>query len=252
MAYDDPFYEPEDDGGFFLIPEGLQPAEVQGVVFNMTGDAPNQTLKSMEFTWYLEQHKGSTQFPTVRNWYYPGSAFGKSLLTQALENLEVPHEIPDPSAISKKTKLPRKTFIKALKNEVTGEFIDTNIVKKKALILVYHAWQCPDCRISNRMSLTVCPGKKNLNCGHVRDNTEKIYANIDNQSVFSITSGATSVAPELAATPTVAVDPAPVVTPPAASPDVQATKDDAAQDAVNPLPGSAAPAAPKAEDDLPF
>ncbi len=185
MAYDfesDPFSEPEDAGSFFMIPEGIQPAEVQESIFNKDD---NGKLKSVEIRWYFDQFKDKTDFPTCRSWFYVQSAFGRSLFTAALENLGVPHEIPDPSAVKKDDGKPRKTFIKALKNEITGQFTDENMVKRKALVTIFHAWKCPDCGIVNRMNLKECPAKKGEICKHVRDGTEKVYPQIDTMSIYS-------------------------------------------------------------------
>lgn len=187
MSYDpkgeDPFYEPEDSGSFFQIPEGIQPAEIQEVIF--TKDASDK-LKSVEIKWYFEQFKDKTDFPTCRSWFYVQNPFGRSLFTAALENLGVPHEIPDLSAVKKEDGQPRKTFIKALKNEITGQFTDENMVKRKALLTIFHAWKCPDCGIVNRMNLKECPAKKGEICEHVRDNTEKVYPQVDTQGIYSV------------------------------------------------------------------
>lgn len=185
MSYDwdnDPMSEPEDAGSFFRIPEGITLAEVKEVTFKKDD---NGKLKTIEFKWYFDRFKDKTDFPTARSWFYVSGAWGRSIFTAVLENLGVPFETPDPSAVKKEDGTPRKTFIKALKNEMTGEFHSENLVGKKALITIYHAWKCPDCGIVNRMNLKACPAKKGEICEHTFDGTEKVYPQVDNTAIFS-------------------------------------------------------------------
>jgi hypothetical protein len=179
----DPFAEPEDTG-YFLIPEGLHPAKIKEAEF--TSDE-NGVLQNIKIVFEFDQFKGNTDYPWINTWFYVTSPLGKHTLTAALDCLGVPSEVPDPRAIRKDTKTPRKTFSKAMKDEVTGAWTDEQLKGREALVSVYHTWRCPDCGVTNPMNILECKGKKDVSCGYRYDSSCKIWPQVDRQSIHPST-----------------------------------------------------------------
>ena len=84
----------------------------------------------------------------------------------------------------------RKTFTKAMQDEVTQEWTDAKLRGRNALVKVQHGWKCPDCNVLNPLKKTNCKGRRGEPCGAEFENsTCKIFPQIEPWEIYPLDSG---------------------------------------------------------------